>query len=118
MSAHVHIEYDGDTTEREVGVIVGYVDPNEQICSESELEPLPPLPGLEVDIAHRWHKWRLYRPDGSNAWIAMQPLQIDAPMFRGPSPDFRQYGFTSSSGARALTELQLAILIAESEQDV
>ena len=104
---HEHIEYD-DRTEREYGVVLGWVDPAEQTGSDAEVEPLPPP--VHIPVAKRWHRWRMYRDDYGR-WAARQPEQIDAPMFRDGA-----YGYTHHDPARVLHELQLAVLIAQSHE--
>lgn len=113
MNAHVHIEHPEDTTEHEVGVVVGYTDPHEVTGSELETEPLAEDP--HIPVGARWHRWRLYR-DG-DYWCARQPSQIEQPMFRSSAPVAgRTHGHADRSWYRAMHELQLAVLIAKSHE--
>lgn len=109
MNAHIHVEYDDDHTEREIGVVVGWVDPAEQTGSDDEVAPLPEQ--AHIPIEKRWHRWRLYR-DPYGRWAARQPAQLERPLFRGGN-----YGFTHHDRETALSELQLAVLIAKSHED-
>lgn len=100
MTAHIHTEY--PETERPGVPFVGYADPHEQTGSDAEVLPL--LAEQYVPVCQRHEKWRLWR-DEHGWWQALQPSWLDQPQFSG-----RKYGEASRSGARALSELQLAIV--------